>query len=100
MFGHFGDHVGHFFSILAPKLKAVADYSSNHSKRPQKDQNSNGESPLEMTLEVIFKRFFFDHSLGELSGCAIFHLFSNYVIWGHLWPFLAVLAQKLKFFTN
>ena len=37
--GPFWDHFG---LICGPELKIVADYSCDHSKRPQEEQNING----------------------------------------------------------
>ena len=62
---------GHFGAIFGHELKFVADYSCDHSKQPQEEQNSDGDgfgSQLEdlRSFWVILGPFW-DHS-GPICG--------------------------------
>ena len=74
-FGSFWDLLGLFWASFGSQLEVVADKSCDHSKRPQEEQNSDGDgfgSHFE-PVEVIWGNFgvifgpFWDHS-GPICG--------------------------------
>ena len=71
IFGPFWDHSG---PICGPELKINADQSCDHSKRPQEEQNSDGDG---------FGSHFDD--IEAISGTFLQFLGHFGVIWCHSW---------------
>ena len=79
-FGSFWDLLGLFWASFGPKLEVVTDQSCDHSKRPQEEQNSDGNG--------FGSQFEDTHVILGSFGTIWDHLGSFGTNWDHLGLFL------------